>query len=116
MRKSKRPPPHPPFVFAREVLPELSAQLKTILQKTEFALQVPDLRIYGRCACGSHCGTFYCVPPDEYRRLAPFSNGVFDPVTVDKGRILRVDTLGDPAVDAVLQGLFPDSKNTAWDW
>jgi len=116
MRKSKRPPPHPPFDLVRDVLPELSRQLKTILRKTEFAAQVPDLRMYGRCTCGSRCGTFYCVPPDEYKKLAPLSDGMLDPVTVAKGKIIRVDTLGDPSVDAVLQELFPESKNAAWDW
>jgi hypothetical protein len=103
-------------VFVRDVLPDFCKKLKTILRKTEFAAQVIDLRIYGRCACGSRCGTFYCIPLDEYAKLAPFSDGVLDPVTVAKGRIIRVDTLADPEVDAVPRELFPDSKNAAWEW
>lgn len=110
MRKSKRPPEQPPFVLVRDVLPEISTLLKRVLHKTEYAAQVPDLRIYGRCPCGGpNCGTFYCVPAIDYKELARSgTDGLLDPVTIAKGRIIRVETL-DPKVDAVLDDLFPES-------
>ncbi len=42
------------------------------------------------------------------REAGPFFSGMLDPVTVAKGKIIRVDTL-DPKVDDALRELFPDT-------
>jgi hypothetical protein len=114
MRKSRRPTPPPTFLFVREVLPQLAKSLQSDLSmrgRADLAAQVPDLRIYGRCPCQRPgCGTFYCAPSKEYARLARVGSDTWDPVTVAKGKIIRVETL-DPEVDAVLKRLFPDSEN-----
>jgi len=115
MRKSKRPVEQPRFVFVRDVLPEISTLLKRVLHKIELAAQVHDLRIYGRCPCGGpNCGTFYCVPPDEYKRLLRFgSDGSIDPVTVALGRsfVLRLLT---PVLKPFLFCYFPSRATTAY--
>jgi hypothetical protein len=109
MRKAKTPPPPAPFVWLRDVLPDIAkalrADLRQIGQKGLVA-QVRDLRIYDRCRCGSvPCGTFYCVPQAELRELGRQAVDVGD-VSVAKGRIVRVETLS-PEVDAVLRRMFP---------
>ena len=115
MRKSKRQPEQPPYVLVRDVLPDTVEFLRRLLQKTTLAEQVRDLRIYGRCPCGGpDCGTFYCVPPNDYERLAKRhgTDGKLDPVIVSNGKIIAVETL-DPKVDAVLDQLFPDTPGVA---
>jgi hypothetical protein len=118
MKKSKRPQPPAPFVLLRDALPELGKLLAADLRKIghpKLAEQVTDLRIYGRCPCGKPCGTFYCAPLEEYKKLAPFGGDVGD-VTVAKDRIIRVETL-DSEVEAVLDRLFPitgDASADAW--
>lgn len=110
MRKSAIPVPHPRFEFLKDVLPQTVKDLERALRQAkrpDLAEQVKELRIYGRCGCGARCGTFYCVPPDQYRRLAPFGSDMTHVVKESKGLIIHVETL-DPAVDDVLQALFPD--------
>jgi hypothetical protein len=110
-------PPPAPFVFVRDALPHLVKPLEANLRKMghrQLAAQVHDLRIYGRCPCRApNCGTFYCVPPDEYKRLAGLGGDIGD-VTVAKGKITRVETL-DSEVDAVLDRLFPDLGDAGSD-
>src|SRR5258708_3194169 len=119
MRKSRRPQPPPTFVFVRDALPPFTKPLAASLRKIghpELAIQVPDLRIYGRCPCtGPNCGTFYCVPRDEYKRLARLGYGIGD-VTVVRGTIIEVETF-DSEIVAVLDRLFPDLRDAnpdAW--
>jgi len=111
MRKSQRPPEPIPYVLLRDIFPELVTELEWSLRKRrkrELAARIRDLRIYGRCDCGSGCGTFYCLPPDDRRKLSPGASGLEDPLYVAaNGEILEVETL-DPEVDAVLAMLFPD--------
>ncbi len=117
MSKSSRSSSPPDFVFVRDVLPHLEklieAELRRIGQR-KLAAQVPEMRIYGRCPCRApSCGTFYCVPPAEYERLAPFGAEIGE-VTVAKGKIIRVETC-ESTVDAVLDRLFPDSQGNCED-
>jgi hypothetical protein len=49
----------------QEAVPELAAELRTLLEKDEpqLAQQVASLRIVDRCRCGEDsCATFYTVP------------------------------------------------------
>ena len=46
------------------------------------------------------------MPDEEMKRLAGFLDGTYSPVTIAKGKIVRVETL-DPKVDDVLRSLFP---------
>jgi hypothetical protein len=118
MRKSRRPPPLPTFVLVRDAFPHLAKPLAASLRKRghpELATQVPDLRIYGRCPCKArNCGTVYCVPPEEYKRLVRLVCAIGD-VWVARGTIIiEVETL-DSEVDAVLDRLFPDLPDTNRD-
>jgi hypothetical protein len=117
MRKSKKPPTQPEFVFVREVLPELAKTLRASLRRDgqpRLAEQISELRIYGRCDCGLvDCGTFYCLPPEERRRLRGFGDGTYDPVIVAKGKIVEVHLL-DPGIADVLRQLFPKKRVAGW--
>ncbi len=110
--------PPPTFVFVREGFPKLAKELQAKLRKIgypDLAVQVPDLRIYGRCPCETpDCGTFYCVPREEYARLARASYETGAEATVAKGKIIRVETL-DSEVDAVLKRLFPEPDTADLD-
>ena len=53
-----------------------------------------------------NCGTFYCVPPAEYKRLVRLGCGIGD-VMVARGTIIEVETF-DSEIGAVLDRLFPD--------
>jgi hypothetical protein len=103
MRKSQRPPEPMPYVLLRDIFPELVTELEWSLRKRrkrELAARIRDLRIYGRCDCGSGCGTFYCLPPDERRKLFSGASALEHPLYVAaSGEILEVETL-DPEVDA----------------
>jgi hypothetical protein len=114
MRKSKSPPPPAPFVYIRDVLPELVRVLRADLRKIgerTLAEQIPDLRIYGRCCNASPCGRFYCLPQGERRELyrKRLTRNVGD-LTVAEGMIVEVETLL-PEVDAILSTIFPDPEN-----
>ncbi len=97
-----------PFVLLADVLPGLVRQLAQDLQKgghRRLADQIPELRIYGRCSCGSRpCRTFYCLPPNEFAKLARSAKDI-DGVSIAKGRIVRVETLS-AEVDSVLDQIF----------
>jgi hypothetical protein len=112
MRKSKKPPTPPDFFLVRAVFPEFEKWLRASLRKRgqpKLAEQVSELRIYGRCDCGMNdCGTFYCVTPEERKRLRGFGDDTYDPVKVAKGKIVEVRTL-DLEIAAVLRQLFPGS-------
>lgn len=118
MRKSKRPPPPAPFVFLRDVLPEIAKELKASLWKQRyrtFAEQVSDLRMYRRCPCGDeHCTTFYCLPPDEEAKLMghAYHLGISE-VMVAKGKIVCVDLGVDAEIHDVLTELFPEPDELA---
>jgi hypothetical protein len=116
MRKSKQPPPPVPFFWLREELPEIAkiveAELRRMREK-DLAAQVRELRIYGRCRCGAPpCGTFYCVPYEEYAELLRkhLYRDIGTLVGVAKGRIVRVETLDD-RVDEILDRLFPEDAD-----
>ncbi len=115
MRKFEKPPPPPDFVFLRDVLPELARLLRDQLRRDgERALgeQIQELRIYGRCCDATPCGTFYCLPLDERRKLYKErrvrSVGTGE-IYAAKNRIVEVGTLL-PEVDAVLREIFPEPE------
>ena len=114
MRKSKTPPAPAPFVFLRDVLPELAKLLRADLLKIgqrELAEQIADLKIYGRCCDASRCGTFYCLPPNERTTLRRTGRqrAIGDMVTLN-GRIAQVDTCLSE-VDSVLRNVFPEPES-----
>ena len=115
MRKSKTPSPPAPFVYLRDVLPELAKSLSLDLRKIgerALAEQVSDLKIYGRCCNSFPCGRFYCVPQEE--RQEPYRRGLTRNVGLElivaKDKIVEIETLL-PEVDAVLQRVFPNAEN-----
>jgi hypothetical protein len=116
MRKEKWPPVDPPFVYLRDVLPELAEELRVRLRRVgERALseQVRELRIYGRCCNASPCGRFYCLPQEQRRALIlkGLARDLFGvDVTVAKSRIIAVETL-DSNVDAALSRIFRRPEN-----
>jgi hypothetical protein len=103
--------PHQPFEYLRDVLPECAKQLEAALRRIkrrDLASQVKELRVYGRCDCGSKCGTFYCLPREAYQQAARFGSDITGVVTESKGKIIRVETL-DAETGAALAALFPDA-------
>jgi hypothetical protein len=115
MRKSKRPPPPAPFVYLRDVLPQLAADLRHSFRQEgerELADQIHDLRIYGRCCDGSPCGCIFCLPGDERRHLSVHGRKlewVADCIVVDR-KIVEVETFS-AEVDAVLRSVFPVAEH-----
>jgi hypothetical protein len=77
----------------RNALPELAAELKSLLEKDDLAQlagQVESLRIADRCRCDSKtCATFYTVPKPEGAWGAGHENIVLD---VEEG-LMVLDTL-----------------------
>lgn len=111
MRKSKTPQPHPLFVYLRDVLPSLAADLRADLRRIgerDLSEQITELRIYGRCCDASPCGRLYCLPRDERQELYRLkrTRNIGLEYTVADGRIVEVETLS-PEVDAVLKSVFP---------
>lgn len=115
MRTSKSPQQEPPFVYLRDVLPDLVDLLRLDLLRIgerTLAGQIKDLRIYGRCCDASPCGRFYCLPMEERRELyrRKQSRTVGMEYTVANGKIVEVETLS-PEVDLVLRSLFPEPED-----
>ncbi|MCA1617575.1 MAG: hypothetical protein LC729_04065 [Acidobacteria bacterium] len=82
-----------PQLLLRDALPELAAELKSLLEKdglAQLAGQVESLRIVDRCRCDSKtCATFYTVPKPEGAWGAGHENVVLD---VEEG-LTVLDTL-----------------------
>jgi hypothetical protein len=117
MRKSRQSPTPPEFVFVRDVLPEFAKTLRASLRRDgqqKLAEQVSELRIYGRCDCAlADCATFYCLPPEERKRLRGFGDSTYHPVKVARGEIVEVHLL-DPGIATVLRQLFPKKRVAGW--
>ncbi|HUQ31997.1 MAG TPA: hypothetical protein VM095_07750 [Pyrinomonadaceae bacterium] len=82
----------------RDALPELSAELKSLLENDDLpqlAEQIESLRLVDHCRCDSKtCATFYTVPKPEGAWGAGHENIVLD---VEEG-LMVVDTLNGEIV------------------
>jgi hypothetical protein len=109
-------PPPEPFVYLRDVFPDLVRSLRDWLRRIgerALAESIRELRIYGRCCDAPLCGTFYCLPLDERRRLHRMGRvrNIGMEILATKDQIVEVMTCL-PEVDAVLREIFPEPEKS----
>jgi hypothetical protein len=100
----------------QDILPDLSEELRTLLEKDDellLAAQISSLRIVDRCRCGDDfCATFYTAPKPKGAWGGRHETVVLDTedgylnVDVNDGRIVCVEVLyRDDILDKLLRQL-----------